>query len=92
MKKLNLMQKVCYCGCILLLIALFTSCDYGVIKQSDFTTRLEQAYFEGQRDYANGDKRIQWTEDSCWVWIKSPWNNGDQPIFDPSMIHSKSNK
>ena len=38
---------------ILLIMILFTSCDYGVINQSDLTAKLERAYFEGQRDYAN---------------------------------------
>ena len=75
---------------ILLIMILFTSCDYGVINQSDLTVKLERAYFEGQRDYANGDKRIQWTKDSCWVWVKSPWDGGSQPIFNPSVIHSKN--
>ena len=75
---------------ILLIMILFTSCDYGVIKQSDLKVELERAYFEGQRYYANGDKRIQWTKDSCWVWVKSPWDGGSQPIFNPSIIHSKN--
>ena len=38
---------------ILLIMILFTLCDYGVINQSDLTVKLERAYFEGQRDYAN---------------------------------------
>ena len=50
---------------------------------------IEQAYFEGQRDYANGDVRIKFTKDSCWVWSKSPWDNGATPVFNPSVIHSK---
>ena len=85
MKKFNLISFS-----ILLIMILFTSCDYGVVvNRSDLTAELEKAYFEGQRDYANGDKRIRWTKDSCWVWVKSPWDSGSQPIFNPSVIHSK---
>jgi len=52
----------------------------------------EQAYFEGQRDYANGDIRITFTNDCCWVWTKSPWNSGQEPIYNPSIIHSRTAK
>ena len=90
MNKFNLISFSNIVISILLIMILFTSCDYGVIKQSDLKVELERAYFEGQRDYANGDKRIQWTKDSCWVWVKSPWDSGSQPIFNPSIIHSKN--
>ena len=51
---------------ILLIMILFTSCDYGVIKQSDLKVKLEEAYFEGQRDYANGDKQMAGRTRNCW--------------------------
>jgi len=41
---------------------------------------MERAYFEGQKDAINGDIRIAKT-DSCYVWIKSPWDGGKQPTF-----------
>lgn len=45
----------------------------------------EQAYFEGQKDAINGDIRIT-KINSCYVWTKSPWNNGTNPIFQPDCI------
>lgn len=84
------MKKIKYSIYILLVSTMFSSCDYDIVSDKDFTEALEQAYFEGQRDYAIDDKRIEWTSDSCWVWIKSPWNNGKQPIYNPSLIRSKS--
>lgn len=36
----------------------------------------EQAYFEGQRDYMNGDVRVRNTGvDDCYIWVKSPWDD-----------------
>lgn len=46
--------------------------------------KMEQAYFEGQKDALNGDVRIRKNGDSCYIWIKSPWNNGSKPVFNPS--------
>ena len=71
-----------YC---LLATVLFTSCDYGVAKESDVTKALEQAYFEGQRDALENDVRIKRNQDSCLIWTKSPWDSGKQPIFNPSF-------
>jgi len=59
---------------------LLTGCvdDYTVSK-------MEQAYFEGQKDALNGQIKIKQTIDSCWVWIDSPWNNGREPHYKPSL-------
>ena len=46
------------------------------------TIFLEQAYFEGQKDALEGDIRIKQTEEG-WMWIKSPWDEGQAPIYDP---------
>lgn len=35
----------------------------------------EESYFEGQKDYMNGDIRISKTN-NCYQWIKSPWDTG----------------
>lgn len=79
--------------CTLLATMFLTSCDFAIVDKSDLnelvTEKLEEAYFEGQRDYANGDKRIEFTSDSCWVWTKSPWDSGARPKFNPSIIHNK---
>jgi len=46
-------------------------------------TRLcEQSYFEGQKDYMNGDIRIQ-KDGTNYSWTKSPWDEGMIPIFNP---------
>lgn len=44
----------------------------------------EQCYYEGQRDALEGDVRIEIGADSVnYKWIKSPWDNGKTPQFDP---------
>jgi len=35
---------------------------------------MEYAYFEGQKDYSEGDVRIQLREDGQWEWTKSCWD------------------
>ncbi len=47
---------------------------------------IEKAYFEGQKDFMNGDIRINKivdsnTQDEKYEWIKSPWNNSDKELF-----------
>lgn len=80
------MKKILY---IVLATVLFTSCDYVIVDKEDLikdvTEVSEQAYFEGQRDALEDDIRIKKNQDSCWIWIKSPWNDGSQPIFNPSF-------
>lgn len=49
--------------------------------------RMEEAYFEGQRDYMEGDIRIAVDADSIFYWTKSPWDVGKQPIWYPSLNH-----
>jgi hypothetical protein len=75
---------------VIILTTTFNSCNYIVIDENDLIKCFEEAYFEGQKDYANNDIRIKFTQDSCWVWTKSPWNSGEQPIYDPSIIYSKN--
>jgi hypothetical protein len=74
---------------ILFVSCLLCSCDYGVMQQKDFTERLEEAYFEGQKDAINGDIRIKMNKDSCYVWIKSPWDEGMNPVYIPTYLSSK---
>ena len=86
MKNKNLItKKARYFLYTSLITVLFTSCDFGVYKISDVTKVQEQSYFEGQRDAIENDVRIKKNQDSCWIWIKSPWDNGEEPIFNPSF-------
>lgn len=62
-----------------------TSCGYGIYKTDDLIEITEQAYFEGQRDALENDIRIKRNADSCWIWIKSPWDNNRAPLFNPSF-------
>ena len=51
---------------------------------SELKQKMEFAYFEGQRDYSEGDIRI--VKDGCvWHWSKSPWDGQDtsRTIFKP---------
>jgi hypothetical protein len=45
---------------------------------------MERAYFEGQKAALSGDFRIIKEENGCYSWSKSPWNNGDLPVYNPS--------
>jgi len=36
--------------------------------------RMENAYFNGQKDYAEGNIRIVKTSDTTWGWINRPPN------------------
>jgi len=76
---------------IVLFIAIsLMSCNHTVVNKEKtalvLQEALEYAYFEGQRDFANGDIRIEWITDSCWTWTKSPWNDGTPPIYDITLI------
>jgi len=44
---------------------------------------MEKAYYEGQKDYAEGDTRVKLDSDSCYVWVKSPWDSGTPAKFNP---------
>lgn len=52
--------------------------------QKAYYEYVEKAYFEGQKDALENDIRIT-KKDSCWVWIKSPWDNKQKPIYNPSI-------
>jgi hypothetical protein len=48
----------------------------------------EEGYYEGQKDALEGDIRILLVQDTTcnttkWIWLKSPWNNGRKPVFNP---------
>ena len=52
---------------------------------NELTELCEQAYFEGQRDALENNIRIKRNQDSCWIWVASPWDSGREPVFDPSF-------
>jgi hypothetical protein len=67
---------------------MLSSCDYYIVNihniEEAAESLAEKCYFEGQKDYAEGDIRVKLTNDSCWVWIKSPWNDDKPPKFRPT--------
>ena len=52
---------------------------------NELTKLVERAYFEGQRDALENNIRIKRNQDSCWIWVASPWDSGKEPVFDPSF-------
>lgn len=58
--------------------------EVGVIVKAEIIKSIEKAYFEGQRDALTGDIRIERIDSTHWVWSKSCWDSGKQPIFDPT--------
>lgn len=77
----------------MIVIVTFFSCNYTIVDADEvnekytlmLTKVAEEAYFEGQKDYMNGDIRIEKLWDSTYVWIKSPWDDGTEPIFKPNV-------
>lgn len=80
---------------ILFAVTFLSSCDIVVIHKKKtvdaIQKSLERAYFEGQKDALNGDVRIKLNPDSCYFWVKSPWDCGDAPTYTPTYLDSKTN-
>jgi hypothetical protein len=70
---------------ISLLIIIIIGLINNLLSEKIILEKIEYAYFEGQRDALENDIRIKRYSDSCWIWIKSPWDNGKQPIYNPSI-------
>lgn len=51
-----------------------------------FNKSMEFSYFVGQFDCINGICRVAYSTDSCWHWIKSPYNDGRWATFDISVF------
>ena len=84
-KKKTINRFMLYFLCTTLTLVTLTSCnEYVIVEYDELTKDFEYAYFEGQRDALTNDIRIKMNQDSCWIWTKSPWNSGKQPIYDPS--------
>ena len=65
---------------------------YYAIEQMDKEVQnkakiaMEYAYFQGQKDALEGKLNIEYDslhEDYFWVRNANPWENGDQPTYDP---------
>ena len=82
MKKLLFITGVLACAA---LVSSFFIGRYDKNSEEKISTTitifLEQAYFEGQKDALEGDVRIKQTEEG-WVWTKSPWDEGQAPLYD----------
>lgn len=80
---------------ILLAITFLSGCDLVMVSEGELEKAVkksvEKAYFEGQKDALNGDIRIQLSQDSCYIWVKSPWDCGDVPIYTPTRLDSQVN-
>jgi hypothetical protein len=50
-----------------------------VMLMDSFKKEREKAFFWGQKAAIEGDIRVKKINDSTWIWIKSPWNDGTQP-------------
>lgn len=74
---------------LITLTIILTSCDFVIVKEKQLQKACEEAYFEGQKDALSDDVRIKLDKDSCYQWIKSPWNSGKMPIYNPTYLESK---
>lgn len=53
------------------------------VLSKESTRALEKAYYEGQKDALKGDIRIMYTNGK-WIWVKSPWDDGNRPLYIPN--------
>ena len=74
---------------LITLAIMLTSCDYAIVNEKQLQEACEETYFEGQKDALNGDVRIKLDKDSCYYWIKSPWDSGRIPNYNPTYLESK---
>ena len=78
---------------IISVLFLYFCTDYIISSKQDIEKSIikacEQNYFEGQKDAINGDIRIKLNSDSIYYWIKSPHNDGHEPIFNPTYLNTK---
>jgi hypothetical protein len=56
--------------------------------------KIEQAYYEGQVDALKGDIRVErvvngFCNDTVYRWIRSPWNSGETPTFEPPICNPR---
>lgn len=73
---------------LIILVLLFIIVMMSDRSDNFATKKLEEGYFEGQKDALTGDIRIVQvrSEDSTvvkWAWSKSPWESGKSPIYQP---------
>lgn len=69
-----------------LLFALFKIITYPRDIRPTLLKLVEFAYFEGQRDAIQGDIRIKYVDElKSWTWVKSCWDNGPEPIYNPVL-------
>jgi len=82
---------------IIVSILMLSSCnhDYDILIITKGKLRkaaqeaCERAYFEGQKDAINGEFRIKMGKDSIFIWTKSPWDDIQKPIYNPTFLDSK---
>ncbi|MCA6369143.1 MAG: hypothetical protein IM631_05140 [Cytophagales bacterium] len=77
----------------LVLVMGMTNCT-PIITNDDKVKQLmkdvsERAFFEGQRRALMGDVRIKLGKDSTFIWVKSPWDDGTPPRFNPTYLETK---
>ena len=93
MKKMRLLPSAVLAA-NLLLVAVLSSCNYTMVDKKEVMQKAqeacERAYFEGQRDALDGDVRIKMGKDSAFIWVKSPWDNGDKPIYTPTYLDTRN--
>jgi hypothetical protein len=59
----------------------FNDVNQQIIKM--LHEQAEESYFEGQKDYLNGEIKIR-KEGNCYTWIASPWNHNNET--DPKKM------
>ncbi|MFW6311062.1 MAG: hypothetical protein ACOC1K_02380 [Nanoarchaeota archaeon] len=78
---------------ICLLVYIFyleTSSDKTLKITEDFIQEVgEGMYFEGQKDALDGIFNIKQVDDSCWIWVGSPWEDLSKKelIFNPCLAN-----
>jgi hypothetical protein len=86
---------------LIIILTLFGTGIYYASKENEkeqvdiektLRIEIEKAYYEGQRDYAEGIVRIRDERfDHCYHWVESPWDGGnlDSVVYKPECTVKK---
>jgi hypothetical protein len=69
---------------IIFIIIFFTIIGLSILQTKK---ALEYGYFNGQQDAINGDIRIKQIDSTCYIWIKSPWDDPKTKVlYQPNCV------
>lgn len=62
----------------------------NAIVEQKIRIAVEKGYFIGQVNALNGDMNVIRLPNGKYVWESSPWDNGVEPLFHPSVSEGQN--